>query len=303
MKYDIIGDIHGHADKLERLLCKLGYSVVDGVYGQQGHSAVFVGDLIDRGVQNHRVIEIVQNMVKNGRAYAVMGNHEYNAICYHTNKNEKEYLRAHNSKNHHQHENFLYEYPLGNDNTNEVINWFKTLPLFLDFSEFRVVHACWDQQAINDLLPYVNTDCSLKQQYLVESATKGAKLYEIIERLLKGVEVDLPQDIASFADKDGVERRRIRVKWWEGSKRSYRDLAIGYDKEVIARLPGSLYPNIEDIPIYDNEKPVFFGHYWMTGEPTCVDKTCCVDYSAGKGEKLVAYKFVPDSDKHSFDWV
>ena len=46
---DIIGDIHGHADKLVRLLLQLGYKNIDGVYQHSDRKAVFVGDFIDRG--------------------------------------------------------------------------------------------------------------------------------------------------------------------------------------------------------------------------------------------------------------
>ena len=40
------------------------------------------------------------------------------------------------------------------------------------------------------------------------------------------------------------------------------------------------------------DKPVFFGHYWLTGTPALqTAKHVCVDYSAGKGGPLVAYRF------------
>ena len=40
------------------------------------------------------------------------------------------------------------------------------------------------------------------------------------------------------------------------------------------------------------EKPVFFGHYWLTGEPAIqTPNVCCLDYSIAKGGKLVAYRF------------
>ena len=50
MIYDIIGDIHGQADKLKGLLVQLGY-VDSGEYfvPPPNHKAVFIGDLIDRG--------------------------------------------------------------------------------------------------------------------------------------------------------------------------------------------------------------------------------------------------------------
>ena len=43
---------------------------------------------------------------------------------------------------------------------------------------------------------------------------------------------------------------------------------------------------------YDDDTPLFVGHYWRTGEPALLhDQVACVDYSAGKGGSLVAYRF------------
>ena len=82
--YHIIGDIHGHADKLEELLVHLSYENSSGVYQHPNAKVVFLGDFIDRGRKHQRVIEIVRDMVDQGHALAVMGNHEFNAIYYHT---------------------------------------------------------------------------------------------------------------------------------------------------------------------------------------------------------------------------
>ncbi|MGC5034964.1 polynucleotide kinase-phosphatase [Streptomyces sp. DT190] len=71
--FDIIGDIHGCAAELEALLDKLGYT--DGVH-PEGRTAVFVGDLVDRGPDSPGVLRRVMSMVKSGNALCVPGNHE-----------------------------------------------------------------------------------------------------------------------------------------------------------------------------------------------------------------------------------
>ncbi|MET7899246.1 polynucleotide kinase-phosphatase [Streptomyces mirabilis] len=71
--FDIIGDIHGCASELETLLGKLGY--VDGAH-PQGRTAVFVGDLVDRGPDTPGVLRRVMSMVTAGDALCVPGNHE-----------------------------------------------------------------------------------------------------------------------------------------------------------------------------------------------------------------------------------
>ncbi|WP_028813643.1 polynucleotide kinase-phosphatase [Streptomyces flavidovirens] len=71
--FDIIGDIHGCRSELETLLGKLGY--VDGSH-PEGRTAVFVGDLVDRGPDSPGVLRRVMGMVASGDALCVPGNHE-----------------------------------------------------------------------------------------------------------------------------------------------------------------------------------------------------------------------------------
>ncbi|MFD3805861.1 polynucleotide kinase-phosphatase [Streptomyces sp. NPDC058619] len=71
--FDIVGDIHGCSSELETLLAKLGYE--DGVH-PAGRTAVFVGDLIDRGPDSPGVLRRVMGMVRSGNALCVPGNHE-----------------------------------------------------------------------------------------------------------------------------------------------------------------------------------------------------------------------------------
>ena len=49
MEYDIIGDVHGQAGKLEALLEAMGYRNHSGAYRHPSRKAIFVGDFVDRG--------------------------------------------------------------------------------------------------------------------------------------------------------------------------------------------------------------------------------------------------------------
>ncbi|GGT97663.1 polynucleotide kinase-phosphatase [Streptomyces lateritius] len=71
--FDIIGDVHGCRSELETLLAKLGYA--DG-HHPEGRTAVFVGDLVDRGPDSPGVLRRVMGMVAAGDALCVPGNHE-----------------------------------------------------------------------------------------------------------------------------------------------------------------------------------------------------------------------------------
>lgn len=84
--FDIIGDIHGCYDELQDLLEKLGYTVEqktteDAPYGflvnpPEERTAIFLGDLVDRGPDSPKVLRLVMSMVQLGTAYCVPGNHD-----------------------------------------------------------------------------------------------------------------------------------------------------------------------------------------------------------------------------------
>ena len=82
--YDVIGDIHGCANELEALLELMGYEQdrTECAYRQApDRRAIFVGDLIDRGPDQLRVLQTVKAMVDAGSAHVVLGNHEFNALA------------------------------------------------------------------------------------------------------------------------------------------------------------------------------------------------------------------------------
>ena len=95
----------------------------------------------------------------------------------------------------------------------------------------------------------------------------------------------------SFTDKDGTERTEIRIKWWEDpAKMTYRSISV----VPLDNLPEQ---GVEDAGLHSpdfyrpEEKNVFFGHYWLKGQPTLYKhNVCCLDYSVARGGKLVAYR-------------
>lgn len=116
MGYDIIGDIHGHADKLEALLGRMGYEQTVNGWRHAERIAIFVGDFIDRGPHQLRTVSIVKAMVESGAARAVMGNNEFNAIAWHTPHPDgkgiflwSRFDAKWGAKNRHQHVRFLEE--------------------------------------------------------------------------------------------------------------------------------------------------------------------------------------------------
>ena len=291
--HDIIGDVHANADALESLLKALGYQRQFGVYRCKNRYAVFLGDFIDRGNSHKRVIDIVRPMVEQGYATAVMGNHEFNAIGYHTVGINGKPLREHSGSNEKQHKDFLSEYPLGHEETVSVINWFKTLPLFLHGEGYRVVHACWEQNSIEEIKKMLTEDNQIKNEYIEDAFKKDSKLYDATEILMKGVEKKLPDGI-TFRDLTDKVRDMVRVKWWVPPEQveNYAQIALVEDN-VKKSLINIEIPGNNKTPGYlDNVPPVFIGHYQLTGKPEpLTNRVVCVDYSGRDDKALVSYEW------------
>jgi hypothetical protein len=305
MSYDIIGDIHGHADTLEALLRTLGYVQRQNVWRHPARRVVFVGDFIDRGPQQRRTVHIARRMVDAGTALAVMGNHELNAIAWHTRREDGsgEFLRPHSGeygeKNRDQHAAFLKEVEHDPALHAEIVSWFLTLPLWLDLPGIRVVHACWHTPFMTWLAPKLAAGHRLTRELMADAATEpddpvekdtaAPTVFKAVEAVTKGIEVPLPNG-GSFRDKDGHVRTRVRTRWWDPAATTFRTAAMLTSAECLA-LPDDPLPPHAGIA-GTASTPVFFGHYWLTGTPSLQsDRAACLDYSAGKGGPLVAYRF------------
>ncbi|MES1936765.1 metallophosphoesterase [Salinisphaera hydrothermalis] len=291
--FDLIGDIHGHADALENLLRQLGYVERGGVFQHgAGRQVIFLGDFIDGGPQNRRVVNVAKAMVESGHALAILGNHEYNAICWHTPdpRDPSRPLRKHSAKNRGQHAATLAEFADDPEGLAEMIAWFRTLPLYLDLEDLRVVHACWHEPSLAAVRDALGQAAVMDDDFLAASSDEESPAYEAVETLLKGPEFELP-DALSFRDKYGHERRKARLRWWRSIAVTLDELVLGPQALYAATAgrpadPGLLLGYPETAP------PVFFGHYWLTGMPTRQqDNVACLDYSVARGGQLVAYRW------------
>jgi hypothetical protein len=309
--YDVIGDVHGCADQLEGLLGLLGYVEFGGSYAYSGphatRQAIFVGDLIDRGAQQVRTLEIVRAMIDSGSAQMVMGNHEFNAIAYATPDPGRagEYVRPHTERNWNQHQSFIEQVGDNPGLYEDSIAWFATLPLWLDLGDIRVVHACWSEAAIVDVARWLPPGSAMEPDFVVRANRKGTPEHRAIEVILKGPELSLSRyGQPAFVDKDGHARGEARIRWWDREGTTLRELAeipgsATTPKGVVhPKLPLTQCPE-EATFRYEGTQPVFYGHYWRHWKPTAgmdwTDNTVCVDFSAVKGGPLVAYRWDAES--------
>jgi hypothetical protein len=296
--YDIIGDVHGNADKLEALLVALGYRMSwDGAWRHPERTAVFVGDLIDRGPGQLRTIDIARRMREAGAAHIVLGNHEFNAVAWATDDPDApgSPLRTHSDKNRDQHEAFLTEVDKESGMHRKLVEWFHTIPLWLDLGGVRVIHACWHEQSMRGIAGQLRDGC-LTTNLVVKASRRGSPEHEAIEVLLKGPEVDLPHP-HHYMDKGGTRRTRARLRWWDPEARTYATAAhipegsLTEDGQPMPPLPDEPLADV-DAPVYDSHVPLVVGHYWFSGDPEPMHaRVACVDYSVGRGGPLVAYRW------------
>jgi len=301
--YDIIGDVHGSADKLLGLLDLLGYRVRDGVHHHPERTAVFVGDLIDRGPDQVEVVRTVRAMHEAGSALVVLGNHEFNALAWSTPDPAApgEFARTHGGPggpgHSRQHRAYLDQVVEGSDLHRSHLAWFATLPRWLDLDGLRVAHACWHQPSLDVLDAWAPPGTPLDDRFVLEASRKGSVLHQAVEVVLKGPEVRLP-DGCAWRDPEGTLRRTARLRWWDdlaptaAERLAIPDNATTPDGDPYPGVPDDVTADL-DTYAYRDDVPVFFGHYWFTRAPAPASpRAVCVDYSAVRpGHPLVAYRW------------
>ena len=307
--YDLIGDVHGCGATLAALLERLGYHLRGGVYRHPQRKAIFLGDLIDRGPRIRLAVSIARRMVEEGEAYIVLGNHEINALTY-TQKappeHGREWLRPHTPRHNRIIRETLEQYHDHPQEWDDALAWFRQIPLCLEIDGIRVVHACWDDRLIASFRR-LRPDGCLDHDFLLQASSPGTEESRILERLTRGGSIDLPGDTVIHSG-DGFTRRSFRTHFWARDPRTWGDVVFQPDN-----LPGDL----EDRPLSDSERaslsyygpdqpPLFIGHYWCEGVPALpAPNIACLDYSAVKFGRLVAYRYSFESrlDANHFVWV
>ncbi|EKM95808.1 serine/threonine protein phosphatase [Stutzerimonas degradans] len=307
--YDLIGDVHGCAHALGRLLDGLGYRLQGGVWRHPRRQAIFLGDIIDRGPHIREALHLVHDMVDHQQAHCIMGNHEFNALGWYMRAppgSGREFVRDRSPRfarllleTFQQFEHHAAEWQAFRD-------WFYELPLYLETERFRAVHACWDADVIARLQPFLN-EGRINPALLREAGLPGSFICQAFDRLLRGTDMPLPHGM-TLTSEEGFVRTFFRTKFWEENPQTYGDVVFqpGGLPEHAARLP--LSPQQKSrLFLYGPDEPLLFvGHYWRRGQPGPLrDNLACLDYSAVKKGKLVAYRLDQETrlDPAKFAWV
>lgn len=307
--YDLIGDVHGCTHTLERLLDNLGYRQHGGVWRHPWRQVLFLGDIIDRGPRIREALHLVHGMVEAGQAHCIMGNHEFNALGWNTPApadSGRQFVREHTPRNAHQLRQTHQQFEAHPQDWQDFLGWFYQLPLLLDGERFRVVHACWDSALISQLRSRYANAC-IDQAFVEAAAVPGSFPHQVFDRLLRGLNMRLPNGLAMTSD-DGLTRSFFRSKFWEEDPQTYGDIVFQPDA-LPEQVAGQALPAAEKAGLlcYASDEPLLFvGHYWRRGQPAPLrPNLACLDYSAVMHGKLVAYRLDEEAqlDPHKFVWI
>ncbi len=289
--YDIIGDVHGHASLLKMLLLKMGYVKTNGSYSHPSRKAVFIGDFINRGPEIRKTIRLIRAMVEDGNAYAILGNHEINAIIFHLKDKQGSALVKKPSKYFLPLFKTINEYVSDAHEWNEHLKWMRSLPLYLDFGDIRIVHACWSDDAV-ELAGSIYEDGRIRKKVFRRIHKKSdSELTKAIWLLTKGVSLKMPGDLRILNNK-GVSPRSIRIRWWDGAgDKTFGELSFESKFKLPEyTVPCEILP--ETYPYADDAPPVFIGHYCRGKGPHIVKaNVCCVDSCVTGTKTLMAYQW------------
>ena len=289
--YDIIGDVHGHATLLKKLLLKLGYKKGENGYFHAERKAIFVGDFINRGPEIRKTIRLIRTMVENNNAHAILGNHEINAIVFHLKDKGGKPLFKEPKKNNLALFKTINEFLAFPEEWKSHLRWMRRLPLFLDFGDLRIVHACWSGSAINVVKSAYEEKRGKKSIFREYYKNPRSELSKSISILTKGIDFKMPGDLRVINNK-GISPRSFRLSWWENpSGKTFHEMSF----ESKFELPEYTLPK-EIIPktffYSDNEPVVFFGHYCRAHGPHLVKTNlCCVDSCVAGSKTLTAYSW------------
>ncbi len=288
--YDIIGDVHGQADLLKKLLLGLGYTKRGGYFSHPERKAIFVGDFINRGSQIRETVRLIRSMVEEGNAMSVLGNHELNAIIFNLKDQAGERFYSRTSKLRLNLFQTLNEFAKVPNEWKGHLKWMRTLPMFLDLGQIRVVHACWKDENVSLLKEHITTP-KLKKSFLRKISKNNSEISRVFWETCKGIDFELPTDLLIF-DNLGRPHRSFRSKWWvDSSDMSFKEFSF----ESRFELPNYSIPPELTKPqnAYSKTSPiVFFGHYCLkNGENIISDNLCCLDSCVSRNGKLTAYQW------------
>jgi hypothetical protein len=262
---DIIGDIHGEYDALCVLLGHLGY---DGQGRHvQGRSLVFVGDLCDRGPNSPAVLALVQRLIESGRAHAVLGNHEINLLRQDPKDGSGWYFEERIQRDQEKYAPFVRS---AQEQRQSIVEFVSRLPIALERSDLRIVHAAWLQDKIDVVRKLPPGSLRPAYDQWEQLASQKAQDTDLGQRM----QAELRDWPWNLEDKDRQPPFLHAQAEHEVNKQMLNPLKVltsGVERK--GRKPfftGGKWRFIDRVAWwneYDHATPVVVGHYWRRLHP------------------------------------
>ena len=282
---DFVGDIHGNAKSLRLLLDKLGYNKDNGNWNHPENRVLLVlGDFINSGYESKEVLTILYELWNQKIAYILIGNHEY-FLAWNYFKKGREALKP-DGPLEKEYQRFLTEFVNEEELLIKYCEWIYILPFYIETDGFRAVHAYWSENNQKTLSKYKNLS-DLWYVFAEDKIKKTKKIKKVINETVSG-------KMAVVYNPCKMEKPEYyRVKWWRNLYG--KNLLDGVQVNNPVKCPSMIItPEIlpDFVPYGDDEKPVFFGHYWFKTLPCLLrNNACCLDFGAAKGGYLTAYRW------------
>jgi hypothetical protein len=90
------------------------------------------------------------------------------------------------------------------------LEWFKTLPLWLDLGGIRIIHACWHQPSVELVGRDLGSNRFNSMGQFIRASDESDPLYAAVDALRKGPEISLvDHGQATLVDKEGHARSSV----------------------------------------------------------------------------------------------
>ena len=264
---DVVGDVHGEIDALEDLLRVLGYRG-RGEH-PQARRLIFIGDLCDRGPDSPAVLQRVRDMVQEGTAQCLLGNHELNLLRGSRKEANGWFFQDDHDR---RHGAFAESQPAADDAQRAgILRFCADLPLALERPDLRLVHACWDDDRLDELRTMAGrvNAAELYRLYAgrFDDRSRALGRHEEIESLLRRygprlrdptAEIPMLESLAE-RDVDYQMSNPLRVLTSGIETRASRPYFLAGKWRMVER--GEWWQS------YRAPVPVIFGHYWRWPAP------------------------------------
>lgn len=257
---DVVGDVHGEWLALRSLLDHLGYDR-RGEH-RQGRRLVFMGDLCDRGPDSVEVVRFVAELVRDGLAQCLLGNHELNVVRNERKPGNGWFFDAHPDHARPEYRNVRRASERERD---AARIFFSRLPIALQRADLRLTHAAWHEAALAALVDAPGERSLLDRYAACERASLAAVPDELSreanrERRALGAAIYDPLAPAPALEALSIEDEQYQMG------NPLRVLTSGIERRAERSFfAGGRWRRVRRVPWwndYAGHTPVIVGHYW-----------------------------------------